>query len=214
MASNRVTSKPVFPQMDYTVNRLGDTAAQIIFHTTYNAGDGSGQIPFLGYTIDSSEERLRVVAWYDIRDAKTTQPVERHDTIYFRKKGLDSMRLVAATVYRDSLEYPFSTTQWNPADSFYFFSRPDSTVAPQAARLRVRAIPGRAEMRLQNPDRLPLSGLELLNSKGTLLRKLKARETSFSTAGLQAGIYFLRFRSPYGNRVEVFIVTATGAKAF
>ncbi len=207
LGSNRVKGRPVFPTMDYTLTKLGDTATRVVFHTTYNAADGSGVIPFLGYTIDSVEQWLRVTAWYDIRDAKDARPVERHDTVYFRNAGgPDSVRLVSATIYRDSLEYPFSRNDWNIADSLYFFSKEtDSNAPPQMARLRVRPVTGRRELRTENPDRLPLSGLELLDGKGKLLRKMPAATTSFPTKGLSPGLYFLRFRSPYGNRVELVI---------
>lgn len=208
LGSNRVTGRPVFPTMDYTLTKLSDTATRVIFHTTYNAGDASGVIPFLGYTIDSADKRLRITAWYDIRDAKDARPIERHDTVYFRNWGPDSVRLVSATIYRDSLEYPFSRTDWNIADSLYFFAKDtDPNAPPQMARLRVRPVAGTSEMRIENPDHLPLSDLELLDGKGKLLRKMPARATTLSTKGLPTGIYFLRFRSPYGNRVELVIVS-------
>ena len=206
--SNRVTAPPVFPTMNYTLTQLGDSTTRIIFHTSYRAADGNGVIPFLGYTIDSTAQWLRITAWYDIRDAHTTRPVERHDTVYFRNSSPDSVRLVAATIFRDSLEYSFSHTDWNIADSLYFFSSQNNPEAPpQMARLRVRPLPHADEARIENPDGLPLTGLELLNGKGKILRKLPARGTALSTRGLQEGVYFLRFRSPYGNRVELLIVS-------
>lgn len=206
--SNRVTAPPVLPTMNYTLTQLGDSATRIIFHTSYRATDGNGVIPFLGYTIDSTEQWVRITAWYDIRDARTARPAERYDTVYFRNAPPDSVRLVAATIFRDSLEYSFSRTSWNIADSLYFFSFQKKPEAPpQMARLRVRPLPHAAEARIENPDGLPLTGLELLNGKGKILRKLPARATALSTRDLQEGVYFLRFRSPYGNRVELLIVS-------
>ncbi len=207
--SSIATSRPVFPTMDYTLTKISDSTTRIIFHTTYQAAAPDGSIPFLGYTIDSTGTGLRIVAWYDIRDARRGVPVRRDDTVFYKAGEIDSVRLVSATVYRDSMEYAFSRTDWNVSDSLYFFSKKgDNAAPPLTGMLRVYPQAGkRREVRIENPEAIPVTGLELLSAKGQLVRKMKGNTRLFSTSGLQAGIYFLRLRSPYGNQVEIVIVS-------
>lgn len=206
--STRATYRPVFPTMDYTLTKISDSTTRIVFHTTYQAAAPDGSIPFLGYTIDTTGTGLRIVAWFDIRDARKGVPVRRDDTVFYKAGEIDSIRLVSATIYRDSMEYAFSRNDWNVSDSLYFFSKKgDSAAPPLTGMLRAKPVSNRREVRIENPEAIPVTGLELLTAKGALVRKMKGNTRLFSTSGLRAGIYFLRLRSPYGNQVEIVIVS-------
>lgn len=194
--------------MDYVLDKMPDGRTRVVFHIRYGGNTLKGCVPYLGYTIDTVEAWLRVTAWYDIRDVQGgTAACERRDTVYYTKGQTDSVRLVTASIYRDSLEYPFSKNDWNPADSFYFFNQQGKDNAPYSFPIRLQPDRSTGRFLISNPARLPLRSIEILTLDGRQVQRESGKATAFSTAKLQPGFYFIRFRSDYGNQLEIAIVT-------
>jgi hypothetical protein len=193
--------------MDYVLDKLPDGRTRVVFHIRYGGNPAMGCVPYLGYTIDTIESWLRITAWYDIRDAQQGTDCERRDTVFYSAAPKDSVRLVTASIYRDSLEYPFAKNDWNPADSFYFFNQQGRNTAPYAFPIRLQPDRSAARFLIRNPARLPLRSIEVLTLDGRQVQQESGKAIAFSTAKLQPGFYFVRFRSDYGSQVEIAIIT-------